>query len=89
MKLQRIDQKFQRFGQLFVLGTWGKDKAGRRLMLAWCTCGNLCNLKRRACHVQPRGVGAHHVEQLAQQLQERRAVSNMAESGIGTFVDPD
>ncbi len=33
--------KFQKFGKLFVLGTWGKDKAGRKLMLCWCECGQL------------------------------------------------
>jgi hypothetical protein len=42
MKPQRIDQRFHRFGKLFVLGTWGKDKAGRRLMVCWCECNTLC-----------------------------------------------
>src|SRR4029077_3201163 len=53
MKRQRIDQKFQKFGRLLVLGIYGKDKVGRKLMLAWCQCGNLAvvradNLKQTA-----------------------------------------
>jgi hypothetical protein len=42
VKRQRIDQKFQKFGKLFVLSTFGKDKQGRRLMMCWCECGQLC-----------------------------------------------
>jgi hypothetical protein len=53
MKRQRIEQKFQKFGKLFVLGSFGKDTKGKRLMLCWCECNNLCivradNLKQTA-----------------------------------------
>ena len=45
--------KFKRFGKLFVLGVYGKDSKGRRLLTCWCSCGNLAvvredNLKQTA-----------------------------------------